>query len=336
MHAAVVGVYFPDLLVAVVKEIESVANAELWQRVYFAVEELFRHVCKVVGGNALYLRSEKLFAPIPFSIITSAQQFYLYRIMSTGGKTYFNWSGGKDSALALYHTLKAGTLRPDLLLTSVNTAVDRISMHGVRSSLLDMQAASIGLPLQKLQLPEGLGMTEYNDTMRRVVTGLVEKGYTETVFGDIFLEDLRLYREQQLAPVGIRAHFPLWKRDTTELLHEFLDLGFRTVLVCIKSELLDASFAGREIDRDFIKDLPKNVDPCGENGEFHTFVFDGPIFSRPIDFTIGEKVYREYARPKDDADNCAGADDKPQSGMGFWYCDLLPAGDVKYCYEKVK
>ena len=242
--------------------------------------------------------------------------------MKAQGKSYFNWSGGKDSALALYHTLHAGEHSPELLLTSVNSAVHRISMHGVRTSLLEQQAASVGIPLHTLELPEGLGMTEYNDTMRRTVTGLREQGYRHTFFGDIFLEDLRVYREQQLAPMGITAHFPLWRRDTTELLHEFIDLGFKTVVACIKSELLDRSFAGRVIDRDFIKDLPKDVDPCGENGEFHTFVFDGPIFTRPVDYTIGEVVFREYARPKDDKDNCFSADPAPQ--MGFWFCDLVP------------
>jgi len=242
--------------------------------------------------------------------------------MSQVSRSYFNWSGGKDSALALYHTLKSGAYVPDLLLTSVNTAVDRISMHGVRTSLLEKQSEHIGIPLRKLELPEGLNMTEYNDIMRTAVTDLRSQGYGHTTFGDIFLEDLRVYREQQLAPLGITAHFPLWKRDTKELLHEFLDLGFKTVLVCIKSELLDRSFAGREIDRDFIRDLPKNVDPCGENGEFHTFVHDGPIFRQPVDFTRGEVVYREYARPKDDRDNCFYTDPDPQ--MGFWYCDLVP------------
>ena len=238
-------------------------------------------------------------------------------------RTYFNWSGGKDSALALYHTIRAGEYKPDLLLTSVNTAVDRISMHGVRTSLLEMQSDSLGIPLRKLELPEGLSMTEYNSIMSAAVSDLRAQGYDQTVFGDIFLEDLRAYREEQLKPMGIRAHFPIWKRDTKELLNEFLDLGFKTVVVCIKSELLDKSFAGRVIDRDFIRDLPENVDPCGENGEFHTFVFDGPIFKTSIRFDLGEVVYREYARPKDDGDNCFSPD--PDRQMGFWYCDLLPA-----------
>jgi len=242
--------------------------------------------------------------------------------MPSNDKTYFNWSGGKDSALALYHTLQSGEHIPDLLLTSVNTSVDRISMHGVRTALLEMQADSLGIPLRKLELPEGLNMTDYNSIMSAAVTDLQVQGYGHTVFGDIFLEDLRVYHEQQLAPLAIKAHFPLWKRDTTELLHEFLDLGFKTVVACIKSELLDKSFAGRVIDKDFIKDLPAGVDPCGENGEFHTFVFDGPIFKKPIDYTMGEVVFREYQRPKDDKDNCFSSDASPQ--MGFWFCDLMP------------
>jgi uncharacterized protein (TIGR00290 family) len=237
-------------------------------------------------------------------------------------KTYFNWSGGKDSALALYHARKDKGLTPDLLLTSINASFQRISMHGVRSTLLDMQAESIGLPLHKINLPEGLTMPAYNEIMGTTVSSLHKQGYRDTIFGDIFLEDLRLYREEQLKPLGITAHFPLWKRDTKELLHEFIDLGFKTVLVCIKSELLDKSFAGRIIDRDFIKDLPANVDACGENGEFHTFVYDGPIFKRPIDFEIGEVVYREYASPKDDKDACFSS--TPASQMGFWFCDLMP------------
>jgi uncharacterized protein (TIGR00290 family) len=240
----------------------------------------------------------------------------------TQNRTYFNWSGGKDSALALYHAQQTTEYKPDLLLTSVNESFKRISMHGVREELLEMQAAQIGLPLRTIRLSEGLTMPAYNEIMAATVSNLQAQGYNQTVFGDIFLEDLRTYREEQLKPFGIKAHFPLWKRDTKELLTEFLDLGFKTILVCIKSELLDKSFAGRIIDRDFIKDLPKNVDPCGEKGEFHTFVFDGPVFKEKIEFEIGEKVYREYAAPKDDKDACFSA--KPDPQMGFWFCDLVP------------
>jgi len=237
-------------------------------------------------------------------------------------KSYFNWSGGKDSALSLYHVMKDGLYDVELLLTSVNAAFDRVSMHGVRNELLQQQAESIGLPLKKIELPETPSMNEYNNKMQETIGVLKNDGFLHAVFGDIFLEDLRTYREQQLAKAGIHAHFPIWKRDTKELLKEFLDLGFKTIIVCIKSELLDSSFSGRVIDYNFINDIPSNVDPCGENGEFHTFVFDGPIFEKPIDFTIGEKVYREYKAPKNKEDNCFSPDQKNE--MGFWFCDLIP------------
>jgi uncharacterized protein (TIGR00290 family) len=151
---------------------------------------------------------------------------------------------------------------------------------------------------------------------------LVNEKFHHTIFGDIFLEDLRTYREEQLSPLGLNIHFPLWKRDTKELLTEFLDLGFKTIIVCVKASLLDKEFAGKIIDKDFVKELPIAVDACGENGEFHTFVFDGPIFKSPVKFSIGEKVYREYASPKNNDDTCFSPDQASQ--MGFWYCDLIP------------
>lgn len=237
-------------------------------------------------------------------------------------KAYFNWSGGKDSALALFHLRRKNELDVQLLLTTVNSTFQRISMHGVRVELLQKQAESIGIPLQKIELPEMPAMSDYDAIMNQSVSSLRDAGYAHTVFGDIFLEDLRTYREQQLQPLGIQLHFPLWKRDTKELLYEFIDLGFKTIVVCTKAELLGESFVGRIIDNDFIKDLPTCVDPCGENGEFHTFVYDGPIFKNPIQFTVGEKVYREYQTPKDKADNCFSSSQNLQ--MGFWFCDLIP------------
>ncbi|MDN5212215.1 diphthine--ammonia ligase [Fulvivirgaceae bacterium BMA12] len=237
-------------------------------------------------------------------------------------KAIFNWSGGKDSALALHQVLQGDEYEVGKLLTSVNTHHKRVSMHGVRETLLEQQAASIGIPLEKLQLPENPDMDHYNKMMHDIMFKLRKEGFTHSVFGDIFLEDLRQYREERLAQQGFSAHFPIWKQDTKALIRQFLALGFKTVLVCIKSALLDKSFAGRIIDEQFLKDLPENVDPCGENGEFHTFVFDGPIFRHPIPFEIGEKVYREYEAPKS-----KNKDDKtaePQAPMGFWFCDLLP------------
>ena len=219
-------------------------------------------------------------------------------------KAIFNWSGGKDSALALYHVLKEGKFDIDALMTTVNSKYNRISMHGVRNELLYAQGESIGIPIKEIRLPETPSMLEYNETMKTVLLELKKKEITHSIFGDLFLEDLRAYRENKLKEVGLTAHFPLWKRNTTEIIHEFIDLGFKTVVVCVKSELLGKEFTGRIIDRDFLKDLPKNIDPCGENGEFHTFVFDGPIFKTPIAYTLGEKIFKEYEAPKNKEDNC--------------------------------
>jgi len=238
-------------------------------------------------------------------------------------KAFFNWSGGKDSALALYHAQKNNQYSIDKLVTNINGKHRRISMHGIREELVELQAEAIGLPLQKIILPEEPSMQEYENTMKENLQRLKEEKFTHAFFGDIFLEDLKRYREEKLATVNIRAMFPLWKRDTLELMHEFIDLGFKTIVVCIKAELLPQEFAGRIIDKEFLKDLPNNVDACGENGEFHTFVFDGPIFKKPIDIKTGEKVFREYKAPKDEKDNCFTK--LPAVSMGFWFCDLLPA-----------
>lgn len=236
------------------------------------------------------------------------------------GGAYFNWSGGKDSALALYKILQQGRYKINYLLTSVNAAHNRISMHGVRRELLLAQAVSIGIPLTTIELPEQPGMSEYEAAMMEKVNELKNKGCTHAVFGDIFLEDLRLYRKQKLAPSGIECVFPLWKSNATQLVHEFIDLGFKTIIVCVNEQYLDKSFCGRIIDKDFLNDLPENVDPCGENGEFHSFVFDGPIFKTPIAFTKGEIVYRTYAAPKNTEDNCGAA----VPSYGFYFCDLIP------------
>lgn len=234
----------------------------------------------------------------------------------TSKRTYFNWSTGKDSSMALYYAQQNPSLRIDRLLTSVNSHYNRVSMHGLRRELLEEQAKSIGLPLSTIELPEQPSMEDYGNIMRKTVDQLQADKFTDCVFGDIFLEDLREYRENQLAPFGIEAHFPLWKKDTRELMHDFVSLGFKAVVVCIKSDLLDESFVGRELDLDFVNDLPPNVDPCGENGEFHTFCYDGPIFDYPVTFEIGEKTFREYDHPKDD-------DSEVPEKLGFWFCDLL-------------
>ena len=238
-------------------------------------------------------------------------------------KVLFNWSSGKDSSLALYKLLQNKEYQIDYLFTSVSEKYNRISMQGVRKELLLQQTESIGIPLKILSLPEMPSMESYNEAMRNTLLPIVEEGFTHSAFGDIFLEDLKKYREEKLAEVGLKGIFPLWKIDTKELITEFLDLGFKTIVTCVNSEFLDKSFVGRVIDKQFIKDLPENVDVCGENGEFHTFTFDGPFFKNPIEFEIGEKVYREYERPKSTSNDICNSDgDKPN--YGFWYIDLLP------------
>ncbi|MBD2714947.1 diphthine--ammonia ligase [Hymenobacter sp. BT646] len=244
-----------------------------------------------------------------------------------------NWSGGKDSALALYHALQNPRYHVTDLLTSVNAQYQRVSMHGVRVALLEQQAQRIGLPLTKLELPEMPGMDDYERLMKAALVPLQARGIQHAIFGDIHLEDLRYYREQQLARAGMQAVFPLWQRPTADLLREYLDLGFRAIVVCVNEKMLDASFCGRELDAEFLRDLPPEVDACGENGEYHSFVYDAPYFSAPIAVERGELVHRTYAPPAvaqstgyqpNGPDEAASATPDPYA-TGFWYCDLLPA-----------
>ncbi|APA00589.1 MULTISPECIES: Dph6-related ATP pyrophosphatase [Flavobacterium] len=240
-------------------------------------------------------------------------------------KALFNWSSGKDSALALYKILQNPEFEINCLLTSVNQQFQRISMHGVRVELLKQQAESIGIPLEIMQIPEMPTMEVYENVMQQTLEKLKKKGITHSVFGDIFLEDLRQYREDKLAIMGFEGVFPIWKIPTKDLIQEFIALGFKTIVVCVNERYLDKSFVGRVIDQQFIDDLPENVDVCGENGEFHTFSFDGPIFQKPINFEVGEVVYRKYEKPKQDSSNTAcDTDDKTAFDYGFWYCDLIP------------
>jgi uncharacterized protein (TIGR00290 family) len=227
-------------------------------------------------------------------------------------KAIFNWSGGKDSSLALFELLQQREYEISCLLTSVNTAYNRVSMHGLRIELLEQQAKEIGLPLKQIRLPEMPGMEDYNREMFTMMKQLKSEGNDYSIFGDIFLEDLKVYRENQLAQVAMHGVFPIWKRNTTELIQEFIDKGFKAVLVCVNEKYLDKSWAGRLIDENFLNNLPKNVDPCGENGEYHSFVFDGPIFKKPIPFTKGEVVLRKYEK---------GAVDNFDTG--FYYQDLI-------------
>jgi len=222
----------------------------------------------------------------------------------TGGKILLAWSGGKDGALALHEIRKSGQYEIAALLTTVTREYDRISMHGVRRALLEAQAASVGLPLEEVFISPNASNEEYEANMRAALEKYKARGVSGAAFGDIFLEDLRKYREENLAKMGIRGVFPLWKRDTAALAREFVRLGFKAIVTCVDTKMLDGKFAGRLVDESFFADLPAGVDPCGENGEYHSFVFAGPLFSREILFTKGEVVLRENR---------------------FLYCDLIPA-----------
>lgn len=224
-------------------------------------------------------------------------------------KVLMNWSGGKDSAMALYNIFCNKDYQVEGLLTSVNASNQRISMHGVNGSLLVKQAESIGLPLTTINLPESSDMTAYENIMEQTLSTFTEQGIRTSVFGDIFLEDLRKYREKQLEKIGWKAIFPLWKKDTRNLVYEFLELGFRTRICCINKQYLDSYFLGCDLDEYLIDKFPENVDPCGENGEFHTFVYAGPVFQNNLSIKNGERVEKSY--------NHDG------KAYGYEFCDIL-------------
>jgi uncharacterized protein (TIGR00290 family) len=235
-----------------------------------------------------------------------------------------NWSGGKDSALSLYHCLKDDKTDVKLLLTTLSEKFGRVSMHGVRRELLQLQAGNLGVELKEIFLPENTSIGIYDLLMKKNLTELKTDGIDYSVFGDIFLEDLREYREKRLAEIPMAALFPLWGRSTSEIMNEFISLGFKAVVTCVNEKYLDKSFLGRYLDNAFLNDLPNNVDPCGENGEFHTFVFDGPLFRKPVEFEFGEIVYKNYKPVSDSKDDeCYSENVQSNFDTGFWYMDLL-------------
>jgi uncharacterized protein (TIGR00290 family) len=216
-----------------------------------------------------------------------------------------SWSGGKDSCFALFEIQKASTFRVEALVTTVTRDFDRISMHGVRRVLLERQAESLGLPLQQIFITKGADNDEYERSMGETFALYHRRGIDVVVFGDLFLQDIRTYRERLLARFNMTGAFPVWGRDTSQFIREFIRLGFKAIIVCVDPRQLDPAFCGRLIDEDFLADLPKGADPCGENGEFHTFVFDGPNFRKPVKFSTGEVVCRD----------------------SFWFCDLVPVDE---------
>ena len=219
-------------------------------------------------------------------------------------KILFSWSGGKDSALAFYQVKKSKSFEILSLLTTVTEDYARVSMHGIRKELLRSQASSLEFPLSQVLISKDRSNQEYESKMRDVLIKYQDRGVSSVVFGDVFLEDTRKYRENKLSEIGMKGIFPLWKKDTKALANSFIDLGFKAVTSCVDSRVLGKEFVGRAFDKDFLSQLPGSVDPCGENGEFHSFVYDGPIFKEKIPHKLGEVVLRDER---------------------FYYCDLIPA-----------
>jgi uncharacterized protein (TIGR00290 family) len=218
-------------------------------------------------------------------------------------KIVLSWSGGKDSAMAAYHLLASQRYEIAALMTTVTEEFDRISMHGVRRELLERQARSLGIPLSAVMIPKDCSNEIYETRLRESLELFKAQGIAKVAFGDLFLEDIKRYRDERLAQAGMTGIYPLWLRDTEELVRTFIGLGFKGIIACVDTNVLDAAFAGREIDHDLLRDLPESADPCGENGEYHSFVYAGPIFREEIACRTGERSMRT---PR------------------FNFCDILP------------
>jgi uncharacterized protein (TIGR00290 family) len=201
-------------------------------------------------------------------------------------KAVIAWSGGKDSVLALHEI--HNTIQIEAFITTINEN-DCIAMHGINKNLIMKQAQSSGYAVKEVQIPQNCSNDQYESKMAEALQEFREKGIESVIFGDLFLEDIRAYRETFLNRIGMKGIFPLWKKDTNALANQFIDSGFSAKIICVDTQTLSREFAGREFDHEFLNDLPQHVDPCGENGEFHTFVYDGPIFKAPIKIQTGQK-----------------------------------------------
>lgn len=218
-------------------------------------------------------------------------------------KVLLSWSGGKDSALSLFEIKNNNNYEIIALLTTITEDYNRISMHGVASSLLEQQEKYLNIPIEKIFIKKNESNEEYENKIKSILTKYQKKGVFSVVFGDVHLEDVRMYRENNLLKIGMKGIFPLWKKNTKKLVNSFIELGFRAIITCVNTDFLNNSFVGRNLNRKFISNLPSNVDPCGENGEYHSFVYDGPIFKNKILFKKGKSVLRENR---------------------LYYCDLIP------------
>lgn len=226
-------------------------------------------------------------------------------------KVSVSWSGGKDSAFALHKIIQQGALEVLSLHTSFNDQLRRVGMHGTPENLIELQASAIGLPLHKVYIPAGSTNDEYEKGMLTFYRQQKEAGIEAIVFGDIFLEDLKAYRDQLLAKAGLEGIYPLWQKDTRQLIHNFLATGFKTTICAADAKHFPREAAGKRIDEAFISQLPAEVDPCGERGEFHTFVSEGPIFKQAVPFQLGEVVGKSYGMGKDTS-----------KSIDFWFADI--------------
>lgn len=231
-------------------------------------------------------------------------------LASVGRRVVASWSGGKDSALSLYEASRRGSLECVCLLTALTKEYDRVLMHGVRRELVERQALLLGLPLELAYVPSECPMEEYGEVMRGALKRCRARGAEGVVFGDVYLEDVRRYRESMLALEGLEALFPLWGKRPEEVVAEFLRLGFRAVVACVDGSVLNRSYVGRELDEEFVESLPEGADPCGERGEYHTFVYDGPMFAEPVPVRAGAVVERVVGSKR------------------FYYCDLQLDGST--------
>jgi uncharacterized protein (TIGR00290 family) len=225
-----------------------------------------------------------------------------------GKGAWLSWSSGKDSAWTLHEVRRSGSVEIAALLTTITEPFERVSMHGVRVSLLEAQAASVGLPLVKVPIPFPCTNEQYAACMSSAMERALSEGISSMIFGDLYLEDIRRYREENLRPLGIQALFPLWGMETKLLAEQMIDAGLHAIVTCLDPRKMPRELAGRPFDRNFLAALPPGVDPCAEHGEFHTVAIAGPMFSHPIPVAIGETVERD----------------------GFVFTDVTPKGSLPH------